>query len=139
MAALRSIRYICLQNASTSAFQCPSESSSSNCPRPFDQIPSASSSIPWVGSIFKLIAGGGAKQLHEYCDFNFKRFGPMYREKIGTVEAVYIGNGRMMRQVFAQEDSTPGHFLPEPWLIYNQQYQVQRGLLFLYASDVKSD
>lgn len=63
----------------------------------------------------------------------------MYREKIGTVEAVYIGNGRMMRQVFAQEDSTPGHFLPEPWLIYNQQYQVQRGLLFLYASDVKSD
>ena len=99
--------------------------------RPFDSIPSVSHSIPFFSSILKLAFNGGAGHLHEYCDRNFRRLGPIYRERLGTVDGVYISDADLIQQVFSQEDSTPGHFLPEPWLLYNQSFRQKRGLLFL--------
>lgn len=98
---------------------------------PFDRIPSVPHLLPFVSSIVKFALNGGSPQLHLHCDRHFRRYGPIYRERLGTVDAVFISDADLIRQVFAQEDSTPGHFLPEPWLLYNQIYRVQRGLFFL--------
>lgn len=108
------------------------KSSDTDCKmRSFDSIPSVYHSIPFFSSIIKFALNGGAGNLHTHCDHHFRRLGPIYRERLGTVDAVFISDGEMMKQVFSQEDSAPGHFLPEPWLLYNQSFQVQRGLLFL--------
>lgn len=66
----------------------------------FDQMPSPTG-LPLVGNLFDLIKAGGAEYLHRYCDMRHKTLGPIYREKLGNLEVVFISDANMAQKVSA--------------------------------------
>ena len=65
---------------------------------PFDQIPTPPS-LPIVGTLFDLILAGGAEYVHQYCDKRHKTLGPIYREKLGNIEAVFLSDAKLIQKV----------------------------------------
>lgn len=115
--------------------------------RPFEEIPTPPS-LPLVGTLLDLILAGGAEYVHQYCDKRHKSLGPIYREKLGNVEAVFLSDAKLIQkvrahpfffrftnvhsaQVYKFEGKYPQHMVPEPWIIYNQSKGIQRGLFFM--------
>lgn len=90
--------------------------------------------MPLVGTTFSIMASGGGRKLHEYINKRHQQYGPVFREKLGSVDAVWICNPSDMKLLFAQEGKYPRHVLPEAWLLYNDIYGQQRGLYFMYLS-----
>lgn len=90
--------------------------------------------IPFFGTIFSLIKAGGAQKLHEYVDKRHRELGPVYREQIGPVRAVFVNSPDEFRRVLIElEGPMPQHFLPEAWMLYNEIRAQSRGLLFMYV------
>lgn len=96
----------------------------------YDEIP-APKGLPILGTTIDLIKSGGAAHIHEYADRRHKEMGPIFRENLGTIEAVFIADSNMMQSVYSNEGKYPMHFLPEPWVIYNQIRGIERGLFFM--------
>lgn len=87
--------------------------------------------LPIVGTIFSILAAGGGRKLHEYIDMRHQQYGSVFREKLGSVDAIWISDPLDMKLLFAQEGQFPRHILPEAWLLYNQTYGQKRGLYFM--------
>jgi len=87
--------------------------------------------LPIVGTIFSILAAGGGRKLHEYIDKRHEQYGSVFREKLGSVDAVWISNPLDMKLLFSQEGKFPRHILPEAWVLYNDTYGQQRGLYFM--------
>lgn len=87
--------------------------------------------LPVVGTTLALIAAGGAPKLHIYIDERHKQLGPIFRDKIGPIQAVFVSDAECMRKTFSQEGKYPKHMLPEGWTVYNQMYGCSRGLFFM--------
>ena len=98
----------------------------------FEQIPTPAG-LPIIGTLFDLIRAGGAEYVHQYCDKRHKQFGSIYREKLGNVEAVFVADAELVQQVYKHEGKYPQHMVPEPWIIYNQNKGIKRGLFFMYV------
>lgn len=88
-------------------------------------------SLPVFGTLLSLIKEGGGPQLHRYVNKRHQELGPIYRERIGPVEAYFLKDPNDMRTVFAAEGAHPVHVLPECWLKYNSLYGCKRGLYFM--------
>ncbi|XP_078044770.1 cytochrome P450 family protein sad [Augochlora pura] len=87
--------------------------------------------LPLFGTLFSFLLAGGAKKQHEYVDKRHKQLGPVYRERLGPVTAVFVNSPQEYRRIFRIEGVTPKHFLPEAWLLYNDIRKCRRGLLFM--------
>ncbi|XP_065354966.1 cytochrome P450 315a1, mitochondrial [Calliphora vicina] len=88
--------------------------------------------LPLVGTIFDLIAAGGAPKLHLYVDKRHAEYGHIFRERLGgTEEGIFVSSANLMRAVFMHEGSYPRHPLPEAWILYNKENNCQRGLFFM--------
>lgn len=72
-----------------------------------------------------------AIKLHEYVDDNHKKLGPIFRDRIGPVNIVFVNSPADFRRIFLLEGRTPMHFLPEAWHFYNQLRNCSRGILFM--------
>ncbi|KAH9419721.1 hypothetical protein DERP_001551 [Dermatophagoides pteronyssinus] len=100
----------------------------------FEQIPTPAG-LPLIGTLFDLIRAGGAEYVHQYCDKRHKQFGSIYREKLGNVEAVFVADAELVQQVYKHEGKYPQHMVPEPWIIYNQNKGIKRGLFFMEGEE----
>lgn len=87
--------------------------------------------LPIVGTAFSIMAAGGGRKLHEYIDKRHLQYGSVFREKLGSIDAVWICDPSDMKLLFAQEGKFPRHILPEAWLLFNDTYGQQRGLYFM--------
>lgn len=87
--------------------------------------------LPMVGSTLSLLAAGGAPKLHLYVHRRHAELGPIFRDRIGPLNIVFVAAPDMNRAVFAQEGKHPAHFIPEAWKIYNEISGRTRGLLFM--------
>lgn len=103
-------------------------------PLPFERIP-APRGLPFLGSTLAFIAAGSAPKLHEYVDARHKQLGPIFRDRIGPVTAVFVADPKEMRAVFAGEGKHPAHLLPEAWTTYNKTYGCSRGLFFMEGEE----
>lgn len=70
-------------------------------------------------------------RFHEYVNGRHRELGPIYREQIGPAECVFLSDPQMMREVFLHEGKYPRHPIPEAWLLYQQEHENKRGLLFM--------
>lgn len=96
--------------------------------------PPESRGLPLLGSVLSLTISGGAKKLHEYVDNKHQELGPVFRDQIGPIEAVFVNSPAEYRKVLADlAGNTPRHFLPESWMLYNEIRVQNRGLLFMYV------
>lgn len=68
----------------------------------FQDVPSPRG-WPVVGTTFSLLAAGGPPKLHEYMDKRHKQLGPIFKDNVGPVTAVFLSDAEEMRIVFAQE------------------------------------
>ena len=98
--------------------------------KPYDSIPSPKG-LFLFGTIFDLIKAGGAEYVHKYCDSRHKQLGPIYKEKMGNQEIVFISDAELIQKVYKFEGKYPQHMVPEPWIIFNEIKGVQRGLFFM--------
>lgn len=90
--------------------------------------------VPLLGTMLSLMMAGGAQKLHEYVDRRHRELGPIFRDKIGPLRAVFVKSPDEFRRIFLRlEGPTPQHFLPEAWRLYNEIRAERRGLLFMYA------
>lgn len=89
--------------------------------------------LPFIGTTLSLLMAGGGKRLHEYVDKRHRQLGPVYRDQIGPVRAVFVNSPNEFQRIFRLEGTMPRHFLPESWLLYNEIRQQRRGLLFMYV------
>ncbi|XP_012526686.1 cytochrome P450 315a1, mitochondrial [Monomorium pharaonis] len=88
--------------------------------------------LPVFGTMLALISAGGAEKLHEYVDKRHRELGPVYREQIGPVRAVFVNSPDEYRKILIDlAGPTPLHFLPESWQLYNELRAKNRGLLFM--------
>lgn len=98
--------------------------------KPYEAIPTAKA-LPLVGTTLSIVRHGGAAKMHEYIDMRHRQLGPIFREKLGPVEAVAVSSKELASTVYLNEGRYPQHMVPEPWLIYNQMRGIQRGLFFM--------
>ena len=101
---------------------------------PLDDMP-APRGLPLVGTSLSLLWAGSAPKLHLYVDKRHKDLGPIFRDRIGPVDAVFVADPAEMRRTFGLEGKYPIHILPEPWILYNKLYGCKRGLFFMSVSD----
>ncbi|XP_076653765.1 cytochrome P450 family protein sad isoform X1 [Halictus rubicundus] len=87
--------------------------------------------LPLFGTFFSFLLAGGAKRQHEYVDRRHKQLGPVYRERLGPITAVFVNSPEEFRRIFRIEGPAPKHFLPEAWTLYNDIRKCRRGLLFM--------
>lgn len=87
--------------------------------------------LPLFGTALSIMAAGGGRKLHEYIDKRHQQYGPVFREKLGSVDAIWICNPLDMKLLFAQEGKFPQHILPDAWLLYNDTFGQQRGVYFM--------
>lgn len=79
-----------------------------------------------------MIKAGGVTQIYRYIDERHRQLGPIFREKLGHVEALWLADPKLYKQVYQQEGTCPRLMLPEPWAIFNKKHGYQRGLFFMY-------
>jgi len=96
----------------------------------YKEIPSARH-LPLIGTTLDLVKAGGAPFLHKYCDQRHKTLGPLFREKIGSLDCVFLSDASLMAKVYSNEGQYPVHSVPEPWTIFNDMKGIQRGLFFM--------
>ncbi|KAF4529417.1 hypothetical protein B566_EDAN003511 [Ephemera danica] len=96
----------------------------------FSLIP-APRGLPVLGTTLALMKAGSSPQLHRYVDARHAELGPVYRESIGPVDAVFVCDPVEMRRVFQREGRYPKHLLPDAWILYNQLHGCKRGLFFM--------
>ncbi|XP_043272229.1 cytochrome P450 315a1, mitochondrial-like isoform X1 [Venturia canescens] len=106
----------------------------SNTKIPESTIPLARKN-KWIPGSFEtfvsLFRTEQAINLHEYVDKNHKELGPIFRDRIGPVDLIFVNSPDDFRKIFRLEGSTPMHFLPEAWHFYNKSRNCSRGLLFM--------
>lgn len=90
--------------------------------------------LPVIGTLLSFILAGGPKKLHEYVDKRHRELGPVYRERIGPLPAVFVNLPKEYSKILIDlAGPMPRHFLPEAWKLYNEIRAQNRGLLFMYV------
>ncbi|XP_004421860.1 PREDICTED: cholesterol side-chain cleavage enzyme, mitochondrial isoform X2 [Ceratotherium simum simum] len=110
---------------------------SSHSPRPFNEIPSPGDN-GWL-NLYHFWREKGSKKMHYHQLQNFQKYGPIYREKLGNVESVYIIDPEDVALLFKFEGPNPERYLIPPWVAYHEYYQKPIGVLFKKSRDWKKD
>lgn len=87
--------------------------------------------LPIIGTMLDLIRAGSGPKLHLYIDSRHKQLGPVFKERIGPVDAVFVSDPTEIHKIFKYEGKYPVHFLPDTWLLYNKIFSRERGLYFM--------
>nr|AJF94636.1 cytochrome P450 CYP315a1 [Portunus trituberculatus] len=96
----------------------------------YEEVPTPSS-YPLIGTVLDLFAAGGVEQYHAFITARHRELGGVFKEKMFGMEMVYVSEPDTIREVFAAEGEHPQHYIPEAWLLYNKDRQMQRGLFFM--------
>lgn len=102
-----------------------------NSGRGYEDIPRPKGSIPFMGTWIDALRHGVVTRVHEYVDMRYKQLGPIYREKLGKLDAVYIFDPQDVQRVFMREGRHPRHVIPEAWLLHREITDKPRGLFFM--------
>ncbi|XP_071529691.1 LOW QUALITY PROTEIN: cytochrome P450 315a1, mitochondrial [Panulirus ornatus] len=106
--------------------------------RTFEELPTPRG-YPLLGTLPEFLAAGGVQHYHKYISQRHQELGGVFKETLGGSELVFVSDPAAVRQVFASEGQYPRHFIPEAWLLYNQDRQVRRGLFFMEGEEWKEN
>ncbi|KAM8782102.1 cholesterol side-chain cleavage enzyme, mitochondrial [Rhynchonycteris naso] len=110
---------------------------STRMPRPFSEIPSPGDN-GWL-NLYHFWREKGSQNFHHHQVQNFQKYGPIYREKLGNMESVFIIKPEDVALLFKFEGSTPERYCIPPWVAYHQHYQRPIGVLFKKSEAWKKD
>ncbi|XP_028301548.1 1,25-dihydroxyvitamin D(3) 24-hydroxylase, mitochondrial [Gouania willdenowi] len=99
-----------------------------------DSIPGPTN-WPLVGSLVQLLRKGGLTRQHEALVEYHKRFGKIFRMKLGTFESVHIGAPCLLEALYREEGIYPQRLEIKPWKAYRDMRDEAYGLLILEGKD----
>ncbi|XP_007478218.1 cholesterol side-chain cleavage enzyme, mitochondrial isoform X1 [Monodelphis domestica] len=106
-------------------------------PRPFSEVPTNGSN-GWIN----LVRFWMEKEMHNI-HFrnvrNFQQLGPIYREKLGNLESVFIINPEDAARLFKAEGSYPERYNIPPWTAYHLYMKKPLGILLKSSESWKKD
>ncbi|KAG7494440.1 1,25-dihydroxyvitamin D(3) 24-hydroxylase, mitochondrial [Solea senegalensis] len=111
--------------------QCPYAASTTHS---LDAIPGPTN-WPLVGSLFQLLRKGGLTRQHEALVDYHKKFGKIFRMKLGSFESVHIGAPCLLEALYRKEGSYPQRLEIKPWKAYRDLRDEAYGLLILEGED----
>ncbi|KAM9586411.1 cholesterol side-chain cleavage enzyme, mitochondrial [Trichechus inunguis] len=106
-------------------------------PRPYSEVPSLGDN-GWL-NLYHFWREKGMHRIHYHHIQNFQKFGPIYREKLGTADSVFIIDPEDVAILFKSEGPSPERYLIPPWTAYHQHYKKPIGVLFKTSEDWKKD
>ncbi|XP_007947163.1 cholesterol side-chain cleavage enzyme, mitochondrial [Orycteropus afer afer] len=112
-------------------------SSFARSPRPYSEIPSPGDN-GWL-NLYHFWRENGIHGLHYRNIQNFQKFGPIYREKLGTLDSVFIIDPKDVAILFKSEGPSPERYQIPPWVAYHQHYKKPVGVLLKKSGDWKKD
>ncbi|CAI9157878.1 unnamed protein product [Rangifer tarandus platyrhynchus] len=110
---------------------------STKTPRPYSEIPSPGDN-GWL-NLYHFWREKGSQRIHFRHIENFQKYGPIYREKLGNLDSVYIIHPEDVARLFKFEGSYPERYDIPPWLAYHHYYQKPVGVLFKKSETWKKD
>ncbi|XP_057702899.1 1,25-dihydroxyvitamin D(3) 24-hydroxylase, mitochondrial isoform X2 [Corythoichthys intestinalis] len=90
---------------------------------------------PLVGSLVELLRKGGLTRQHEALVDYHKRFGKIFRMKLGSFESVHIGAPCLLEALYRKEGAHPQRLEIKPWKAYRDMRDEAYGLLLLEGKD----
>ncbi|XP_064079150.1 cytochrome P450 315a1, mitochondrial-like [Macrobrachium nipponense] len=107
-------------------------------PKTYKEMPS-SPGMPILGTLPEFVAAGGVQNQHNYIAKRHQQLGSVFKERLAGHELVYVSDPSVVRDVFANEGQYPKHYIPEAWLLYNEDRQANRGLFFMEGEEWKTN
>ncbi|XP_030076571.1 cytochrome P450 11B, mitochondrial [Microcaecilia unicolor] len=104
--------------------------------QPYDAIPNTGNA--WM-NLIHFWRGNHFQQMHQVMLRNFQRFGPIYREKLGTHDSVNIIMPQDAAQLFQSEGILPSRMSIEPWKAHRRLRSHKCGVFLLNGEDWRSD
>ncbi|XP_072308187.1 1,25-dihydroxyvitamin D(3) 24-hydroxylase, mitochondrial [Eucyclogobius newberryi] len=113
---------------------CPHAASRTQTTHSLDAIPGPTN-WPLVGSLVELLRKGGLTRQHEALVDYHKKFGKIFRMKLGSFESVHIGAPCLLEALYRKEGNYPQRLEIKPWKAYRDFRNEAYGLLILEGED----
>lgn len=113
-----------------SAQQPPGHTSQPVPVKTYNELPSPAG-YPVFGTFPRFLASGGVQYFHKYVSQLHQELGGVFCNNFAGMQMVFVSDPLAVREVFAAEGQYPQHYIPEAWLLYNEERQVRRGLFFM--------
>ncbi|XP_038659047.1 1,25-dihydroxyvitamin D(3) 24-hydroxylase, mitochondrial isoform X1 [Scyliorhinus canicula] len=90
---------------------------------------------PLLGSLLEIIRKGGLQKQHKTLVEFHKKFGKIFKMKLGPFECVHIGAPCLLEALYRKESNYPQRLEIKPWKAYRDYRGEAYGLLILEGKD----
>ncbi|XP_037377597.1 1,25-dihydroxyvitamin D(3) 24-hydroxylase, mitochondrial isoform X2 [Talpa occidentalis] len=90
---------------------------------------------PLLGSLPEILWKGGLKRQHDTLAQFHKKYGKIFRMKLGSFDSVHLGSPCLLEALYRAESAHPQRLEIKPWKAYRDYRQEGYGLLILEGED----
>ncbi|XP_069352260.1 1,25-dihydroxyvitamin D(3) 24-hydroxylase, mitochondrial isoform X2 [Eulemur rufifrons] len=90
---------------------------------------------PLVGSLLEILWKGGLKKQHDTLVEYHKKYGKIFRMKLGSFDSVHLGSPCLLEALYRTESAYPQRLEIKPWKAYRDYRKEGYGLLILEGED----
>uniref|UniRef100_A0A2K5RXC7 Cytochrome P450 family 24 subfamily A member 1 n=1 Tax=Cebus imitator TaxID=2715852 RepID=A0A2K5RXC7_CEBIM len=90
---------------------------------------------PLLGSLLQILWKGGLKKQHDTLAEYHKKYGKIFRMKLGSFESVHLGSPCLLEALYRTESAHPQRLEIKPWKAYRDYRKEGYGLLILEGED----
>ncbi|XP_049725045.1 1,25-dihydroxyvitamin D(3) 24-hydroxylase, mitochondrial isoform X2 [Elephas maximus indicus] len=90
---------------------------------------------PLLGSLLEILWKGGLKKQHYTLAEYHKKYGEIFRMKLGSFDSVHLGSPCLLEALYRTESAYPQRLEIKPWKAYRDYRKEGYGLLILEGED----
>ncbi|EHB15089.1 1,25-dihydroxyvitamin D(3) 24-hydroxylase, mitochondrial [Heterocephalus glaber] len=90
---------------------------------------------PLLGSLLQILWKGGLKKQHDTLVQYHKKYGQIFRMKLGSFDSVHLGSPSLLEELFRSEGACPQRLEIKPWKAYRDHRAEAYGLMVLEGED----
>ncbi|XP_038870975.1 1,25-dihydroxyvitamin D(3) 24-hydroxylase, mitochondrial-like [Salvelinus namaycush] len=125
---------VCVLDPKDATLVAPCRHSLPSQTQSLDSIPGPTN-WPLFGSLIELLRKGGLQRQHNALIDYHKKFGKIFRMKLGSFESVHIGAPCLVEALYRKESAYPQRLEIKPWKAYRDLRDEAYGLLILEGED----
>uniref|UniRef100_H0VG30 Cytochrome P450 family 24 subfamily A member 1 n=1 Tax=Cavia porcellus TaxID=10141 RepID=H0VG30_CAVPO len=90
---------------------------------------------PLLGSLLQILWKGGLKKQHDILVEYHKKYGEIFRMKLGSFDSVHLGSPSLLEGLYRTESAYPQRLEIKPWKAYRDYRGEGYGLMILEGED----
>ncbi|KAF3817414.1 hypothetical protein GH733_012705 [Mirounga leonina] len=90
---------------------------------------------PLLGSLLEILWKGGLKKQHDTLAEYHRKYGKIFRMKLGSFDSVHLGSPCLLEALYRTESAYPQRLEIKPWKAYRDYRKEGYGLLILEGED----